>query len=149
MSAAAKVSAMSRAELKSLGDQCTRADQLYLLGFLRTKNSAYRRKLANANREVDAERNVRLRQPNGVRLWGLGLARGIRDGVEGTLAASCHGSRQMRTAMAANLLVSCPTRHRDSLRTAAYFFGKPASAFTSSICLVWRSEWAAMKRSHW
>ena len=30
-----------------------------------------------------------------------------------------------------------------------YFFGKPAAAFTSSICLVWRSEWAAMKRSHW
>ena len=30
-----------------------------------------------------------------------------------------------------------------------YFFGNPGSAFTSSICLVWRSLCAAMKRIHW
>jgi hypothetical protein len=29
-----------------------------------------------------------------------------------------------------------------------YFFGKFGSALTSSICLVWRSLWAAMKSSH-
>lgn len=70
-----------------------------------------------------------------------------REAGAGT--GSCPGSRQGRTALAAQLRVSCPARPRGSLRGSAYFFGKPASAFTSSICLVWRSEWAAMKRSHW
>ena len=52
---------MSRAELKSLVDRCTRADQRYLIAYLRTKEPEYRRKLANADRDVDAGRGVRLR----------------------------------------------------------------------------------------
>jgi hypothetical protein len=52
---------MSRTELKSLVDQCTRADQRYLLAYLRTKDPAFRRKLAAADHEVDAGRSVRLR----------------------------------------------------------------------------------------
>jgi hypothetical protein len=52
---------MSRTELRSLVDQCTRADQRFLSAYLRTKNPAYRRKLANANRDGDAGRSARLR----------------------------------------------------------------------------------------
>jgi hypothetical protein len=52
---------MSRNELKSLVDRCTRADQRYLLAYLRTKDPEYRRKLAAADREIDAGRRVRLR----------------------------------------------------------------------------------------
>jgi len=52
---------MSRTELKSLVDNCTRADQRYLIAYLRTKDPEYRRKLAGADREVDAGRSVRLR----------------------------------------------------------------------------------------
>lgn len=70
-----------------------------------------------------------------------------REAGAGT--GSSPDSRQVRTALAAQLRVSGPARPRGSVRGSAYFFGKPASAFTSSICLVWRSEWAAMNRSHW
>ena len=52
---------MSRAELKSLVDRCTRADQRYLIAYLRTKEPESRRKLATADRDVDAGRGVRLR----------------------------------------------------------------------------------------
>jgi hypothetical protein len=52
---------MSRTELKSLVDQCTRADQRYLIAYLRTKEPEYRRKLGSADRDMDAGRNVRLR----------------------------------------------------------------------------------------
>ena len=52
---------MSRTELKSLVDHCTRADQRYLIAYLRTKDPEYRRKLATADREVNAGRSVRLR----------------------------------------------------------------------------------------
>ncbi len=51
---------MSRAELKALVDRCSRADQRYLLACLRSKDSGYRRKLATADRELDAGRKVRL-----------------------------------------------------------------------------------------
>lgn len=52
---------MSRTELKCLVDKCTRADQRYLLAYLRTKDPSFRRKLAAADHEVDAGRSVRLR----------------------------------------------------------------------------------------
>ncbi len=52
---------MSRTELKSLVDRCTRADQRYLIAYLRTKEPEYRRKLTTADREVEAGRSVRLR----------------------------------------------------------------------------------------
>lgn len=52
---------MSRTELKSLVDQCTRADQRYLLAYLRTKDPDYRRKLTAANRDVAAGHGIRLR----------------------------------------------------------------------------------------
>lgn len=52
---------MSRAELKSLVDRCTRADQRYLLAYLRTKDPEYQRKLAASDSEATAGRNVRLR----------------------------------------------------------------------------------------
>jgi hypothetical protein len=52
---------MSRTELKSLVDRCTRADQRYLIAYLRTKEPEYRRKLTTADREVDAGRSVHLR----------------------------------------------------------------------------------------
>ena len=52
---------MSRTELKSLVDRCTRADQRYLIAYLRTKDPDFRRKLSAADRDVDAGRSVRLR----------------------------------------------------------------------------------------
>ncbi|MBI5766161.1 MAG: hypothetical protein HZA93_00075 [Verrucomicrobia bacterium] len=52
---------MSRTELKSFVDKCTRADQRYLIAYLRTKDPEYRRKLADADRDVDTGRSVRLR----------------------------------------------------------------------------------------
>ncbi len=52
---------MSRTELKSLVDRCTRADQRYLIAYLRTKDPEYRRKLSAADREVNSGRSVRLR----------------------------------------------------------------------------------------
>jgi hypothetical protein len=52
---------MSRTELKSLVDRCTRADQRYLLAYLRTKDSDYRRRLSAADREANAGRVVKLR----------------------------------------------------------------------------------------
>ncbi len=52
---------MSRTELKSLVDQCTRADQRYLLAYLRTKDPDYRKKLGAADREVAAGRSIRVR----------------------------------------------------------------------------------------
>ena len=52
---------MSRNELKSLVDRCSRTDQRYLLAYLRTKDPAYRRKLATADRDVALGRDVRLR----------------------------------------------------------------------------------------
>ena len=55
------VADMSRTELKSLVDRCTRADQRYLLAYLRTKDPDYGRKLGAADREVNAGRGVRLR----------------------------------------------------------------------------------------
>ena len=52
---------MSRAELKSLVDRCTRADHRYLLAYLRTKDPDFRRKLIVADRDVDTGRSVRMR----------------------------------------------------------------------------------------
>jgi hypothetical protein len=52
---------MSRTELKSPVDKCTRADQRYLIAYLRTKDPEFRRELANADHDVDAGRSVRLR----------------------------------------------------------------------------------------
>ena len=51
---------MSRTELKSFVDRCTRADRRYLLAYLRTKDSGYRRKLAAADQAVKSGRGVRL-----------------------------------------------------------------------------------------
>jgi len=42
-------------------DRCTRADQRYLLAYLRTKDPAFGRKLADADRKIDGGRVVRLR----------------------------------------------------------------------------------------
>lgn len=52
---------MSRTELKSLVDQCTRADQRYLIAYLRTKDPDYSKKLGAADREVASGRSVRAR----------------------------------------------------------------------------------------
>ena len=52
---------MTRTELKSFVDRCTRADRRYLLASLKTKAPAYRTKLVKADREVEAGRSVRLR----------------------------------------------------------------------------------------
>jgi len=52
---------MSRTELKSLVNRCTRADQRYLIAYLRTKDPEYRRKLTAADHEMDTRRSVRLR----------------------------------------------------------------------------------------
>jgi hypothetical protein len=52
---------MSRMELKSIVDRCTRADQRYLLAYLRSKDPDYRHKLAAADRDIDAGHSVRLR----------------------------------------------------------------------------------------
>ena len=52
---------MSRMELKTIVDRCTRADQQYLLAYLRSKDPDYRRKLAAADRDIDAGHSVRLR----------------------------------------------------------------------------------------
>ncbi|MEO6246376.1 MAG: hypothetical protein ABIQ12_13155 [Opitutaceae bacterium] len=52
---------MSRYELKSLADRCTRADRRYLLAYLRTKDSGYSRKLTAADQEVKSGHSVRLR----------------------------------------------------------------------------------------
>ncbi|OHE77570.1 MAG: hypothetical protein A3G75_14990 [Verrucomicrobia bacterium RIFCSPLOWO2_12_FULL_64_8] len=52
---------MSRTELKSIVDRCTRADQRYLLAYLRSKDPDYRRKLAAADRMLDAGRGIRFR----------------------------------------------------------------------------------------
>jgi hypothetical protein len=52
---------MSRTELKSIVDRCTRADQRYLLAYLRTKDPRFQRKLKESDREVDAGQKVRLR----------------------------------------------------------------------------------------
>ncbi|HEY8933240.1 MAG TPA: hypothetical protein VIM44_08015 [Rariglobus sp.] len=54
---------MSRAELKALVDSCSSTDRRYLLAYLRTKDPAYRRKLTEADREIEAGRSVRLRIP--------------------------------------------------------------------------------------
>ena len=43
---------MTRTELKSFVDHCTRADRRYLLASLKTKAPAYRTKLVKADREV-------------------------------------------------------------------------------------------------
>ena len=47
--ASANVSDMSRTELKTLVDRCTRADQRYLLAYLRSKDPDYRRRLTVIN----------------------------------------------------------------------------------------------------
>jgi hypothetical protein len=52
---------MSRTELRTLVDRCTRADQRYLLAYLRSKDPDYRRKLTVADRDIGAGRSVRLR----------------------------------------------------------------------------------------
>ncbi len=52
---------MSRPELKAVVDRCTPSDQRYLLAYLRSKDPAFQRKLAAADREMDAGRKVRLR----------------------------------------------------------------------------------------
>ena len=52
---------MFRTELKSLVDRCTRSDQRYLLAYLGTKDPAYRRELATADRDVAVVGGVRLR----------------------------------------------------------------------------------------
>jgi hypothetical protein len=52
---------MSRAELKALVDSCSSTDRRYLLAYLRTKDPAYRRKLTEADRAIDAGKSVRLR----------------------------------------------------------------------------------------
>ena len=52
---------MSRAELKSVVDRCSPADQRYLLAYLRTKDPEFRRKLTTADREVSSGRGIRLR----------------------------------------------------------------------------------------
>lgn len=52
---------MSRTQLKTLVDRCTRADQRYLLAYLRTKDPEFRRKLGAADRDLVAGRSVRLR----------------------------------------------------------------------------------------
>lgn len=52
---------MSRTQLKVMVDRCTRADQRYLLAYLRTKDPEYRRKLAAADGEADSGLRVRLR----------------------------------------------------------------------------------------
>ena len=59
--ASTNVSGMSRTELKTLVDRCTRADQRYLLACLRSKDPDYRHKLSVADRDIDAGRSVRLR----------------------------------------------------------------------------------------
>ncbi len=59
--ASTNVSDMSRAELKTLVDRCTPADQRYLLAYLRSKDPDYRRKLAVADRDIEGGRSVRLR----------------------------------------------------------------------------------------
>ncbi len=52
---------MSRAELKTLVDRCTKNDRRFLLACLRTKDPEYQRKLSDADRELAAGRSVRLR----------------------------------------------------------------------------------------
>ena len=59
--AATNVPGMSRMELKTIVDRCTRADQRYLLAYLRSKDPDYRHKLSVADRDIDAGRSVRLR----------------------------------------------------------------------------------------
>jgi len=59
--AATNVPGMSRRELKTIVDRCTRADQRYLLAYLRSKDPDYRRELAAADRDIEAGRSRRLR----------------------------------------------------------------------------------------
>jgi len=52
---------VSRSELKAVVDRCSRAEQRYLLAYLRSKEADYGRKLGAADRELESGRGIRLR----------------------------------------------------------------------------------------